>query len=596
MRDSGVGGLAAPLGMILGKGDCDQPVVAGLGRRDADFDAGPLGDTPIIGLATTMEGFLPIALTRRRETLFTTEWTGGQHKEDKEEEEGKNGEKRQAGRSPRPSVGGLRLEIQSERRGAALIAPPGVGTACSQGGRAAMEDAGAVVHDLIEFPLAFQSGERVVPPALEADLAGLWEAPLDGGNAVDWVPGPRGEVAACEKGGKEEGKWASSGLNLAGKGRAQEEVRCLASGGEAGDEERSLFGEERAEDDGQYLACRGRARDDGTNLAGKGRAGADGQLAREAEMATVGDCMPGCGSPRSPLVEIPSERSEGGGEAGEAVRRVMTRFHFAGVYDGHGGGLVARAVAENLHVHLRKALDAGLEASVPRLHAGPTTQVAQGSRFCWAPGPALPRAEHPGLGLPQVACAIHSAFRLMDGQLMEEGVAEDMGTTAVVGLVSESHLCVANCGDSRAVLSRGGMAYRLTRDHKPDLEDEQERINSCGGVVLNFNGVRVMGLLAMSRALGDHCLRDVGVIAYPEVTIVGRQPGDEFLVLATDGLWDALADREACDVARKCFQRVEERGAGAKIAARLLVRAALERGSTDNVTVTVVDLHGQPQV
>lgn len=103
-----------------------------------------------------------------------------------------------------------------------------------------------------------------------------------------------------------------------------------------------------------------------------------------------------------------------------------------------------------------------------------------------------------------------------------------------------------------------------------------------------------MGLLAMSRALGDHCLRGVGVVAEPEVTIIGRSEEDEFLVLASDGLWDALQDNEVCDLARRCFQRAKDRGAApetaSRVAASVLMRAALDRGSNDNITVTVVDL------
>lgn len=39
----------------------------------------------------------------------------------------------------------------------------------------------------------------------------------------------------------------------------------------------------------------------------------------------------------------------------------------------------------------------------------------------------------------------------------------------------------------------------------------------AGGKVCNYNGIRVMGLLAMTRAFGDHCLSNFGIIAEPEV-------------------------------------------------------------------------------
>ncbi len=46
-----------------------------------------------------------------------------------------------------------------------------------------------------------------------------------------------------------------------------------------------------------------------------------------------------------------------------------------------------------------------------------------------------------------------------------------------------AHLLLANLGDSRAVLCRGGEALRLTTDHTPDLPDERKRIEACGGYV-----------------------------------------------------------------------------------------------------------------
>ena len=46
--------------------------------------------------------------------------------------------------------------------------------------------------------------------------------------------------------------------------------------------------------------------------------------------------------------------------------------------------------------------------------------------------------------------------------------------------------------------------------------DVQARVEALGGQILFWNGVRVMGVLAVSRAIGDHCLRPF-VIAQPEV-------------------------------------------------------------------------------
>ena len=79
-----------------------------------------------------------------------------------------------------------------------------------------------------------------------------------------------------------------------------------------------------------------------------------------------------------------------------------------------------------------------------------------------------------------------------------------------------------------------------------------------------------------------------------QVTILARRPDDEILLLASDGLWDVLSNQEACTLAKRCLRRARQRGASrqsaARIAATVLTRAAVDRGSRDNVTVVVVDL------
>ena len=68
-------------------------------------------------------------------------------------------------------------------------------------------------------------------------------------------------------------------------------------------------------------------------------------------------------------------------------------------------------------------------------------------------------------------------------------------------------LC-CDCADSRAVLCRGGKAVRLTIDHKASLPEEAKRIREAGGFI--GRNKRVNGVLAISRALGDHMVRTQG--------------------------------------------------------------------------------------
>lgn len=85
---------------------------------------------------------------------------------------------------------------------------------------------------------------------------------------------------------------------------------------------------------------------------------------------------------------------------------------------------------------------------------------------------------------------------------LQQPQSDAVGSTAVVAVVSPAEIVVANCGDSRAVLCRGGGALPLSSDHKPDRADELVRIEEAGGRVIYWDGARVLGVLAMSRAIG----------------------------------------------------------------------------------------------
>ncbi|CAL9057475.1 unnamed protein product [Musa banksii] len=128
-----------------------------------------------------------------------------------------------------------------------------------------------------------------------------------------------------------------------------------------------------------------------------------------------------------------------------------------------------------------------------------------------------------------------------------------VGSTAVVAVVGPDRIVVANCGDSRAVLCHDGAPVPLSTDHKPDRPDELRRIEAAGGRIIYWDGARVLGVLAMSRAIGDNYLKPY-VISEPEVTVTEREEGDECLLLASDGLWDVVSNEGACGIARTCLR------------------------------------------
>eukprot|EP00904_Undaria_pinnatifida_P010756 jgi/Undpi1/6810/HiC_scaffold_21.g09286.m1 len=166
--------------------------------------------------------------------------------------------------------------------------------------------------------------------------------------------------------------------------------------------------------------------------------------------------------------------------------------------------------------------------------------------------------------LGDVDGALRAAFLEIDANMRRDKVCH--GTTAVVAVVTPSYLYVANCGDSRAVICKDGMATALSTDHKPSLYTEKARVVRCGGQVIpgEFGGVsRVtapgcMVAMATSRSLGDfhfkrgyHSEAGEQIISpAADVTCIRRSPQDEFLILGTDGVWDVLSNQEVSDMMR----------------------------------------------
>ncbi|KAI5058504.1 hypothetical protein GOP47_0026674 [Adiantum capillus-veneris] len=276
--------------------------------------------------------------------------------------------------------------------------------------------------------------------------------------------------------------------------------------------------------------------------------------------------------------------------------RPLCNLHFFAVYDGHGGSQASNYCTERMHHALAE------EMSSLSLASKNDCDTSNGATSCSAwekvmsscfskvdqeVGGVCPHGQCNDVGEGTATCCGDSI------------APENVGTTAIVAIVSSCQIVVANCGDSRAVLSRDGEAIPLSKDHKPERDDETSRIEAAGGRVIYWDGYRVGGLLALSRSIGDRYLKRY-VVSEPEVTCLQRTEDDECLILASDGLWDVISNDTACEIARKCLDSsrkkrasgsssIGEDPASAAVAA-LLVKLAYSRGSKDNISVVVIDL------
>jgi protein phosphatase 2C family protein 2/3 len=158
-----------------------------------------------------------------------------------------------------------------------------------------------------------------------------------------------------------------------------------------------------------------------------------------------------------------------------------------------------------------------------------------------------------GLSCPET---LFKTFLEVDKEFLEANVGDNSGSTANVAIYDKlsNSLFVANTADTRAILSRNATAYDLSMDRKATDPEEIARISKAGGFVISG---RVLGTLAVSRALGDAQLKSKkGVlIPDPEVSCFNPSKQDEFMVIATDGLWDVFSSQGVVDFVRDLLQQ-----------------------------------------
>ncbi|XP_038974833.1 probable protein phosphatase 2C 33 isoform X1 [Phoenix dactylifera] len=248
---------------------------------------------------------------------------------------------------------------------------------------------------------------------------------------------------------------------------------------------------------------------------------------------------------------------------------------FCGVFDGHGpyGHMVARRVRDSLPLKLSAHWEVNVGSDDCRestiiSHSG-SMSSEETSSICLDDEPGVStvieeKDKHPEI-FTTLKESFLKAFKVMDKELKLHTNIDCFcsGTTAVTLVKQGQDLVIGNVGDSRAVLGTRDqndclIAVQLTVDLKPNLPREAERIRKCRGRVFalqNEPEVARVWLpnndspgLAMARAFGDFCLKDFGLISVPEISYRHITKRDEFIVLATDGVWDVLSNKEVVDI------------------------------------------------
>ncbi|KDP45558.1 hypothetical protein JCGZ_18183 [Jatropha curcas] len=262
-------------------------------------------------------------------------------------------------------------------------------------------------------------------------------------------------------------------------------------------------------------------------------------------------------------------------------------FSFAGVFDGHGGNSSAKFLRDELYKECIATLQDGLLLS--------------------------------GKDFNATIKALKEAFEKVDTKLLNWletiGEEDESGSTATVMFIGNNMLIISHIGDSCVVLSRSGKSEVLTDSHRPYGSNkaslqEIRRIREAGGWIVNG---RICGDIAVSRAFGDirfktkknemvqkgveegrwsekfsSRVRFNGdlVIASPDVFQVPLESDAEFIMLASDGLWDYMSSSDAVSFVRNQLRKHGD----VQLACEELARTALDLRSQDNVSIIIADL------
>lgn len=231
---------------------------------------------------------------------------------------------------------------------------------------------------------------------------------------------------------------------------------------------------------------------------------------------------------------------------------------FVGIYDGHGGPEASRFISDHLFNNLK---------------------TIRGAEFT---------SENKGMSSDAIIKAFLATeeefLSLVKKQWLNRPQIASVGSCCLVGVICSGLLYIANAGDSRVVLGKSERlksqrdirevkAIQLSKEHNASSESVREELHSLHPddpqiVVLKHKVWRVKGIIQVSRSIGDAYLKKAEfnrepllskfrfaepfykpiLKAEPSLSVQKLYPEDQFLIFASDGLWEHLNNQEAVDI------------------------------------------------
>jgi len=257
-----------------------------------------------------------------------------------------------------------------------------------------------------------------------------------------------------------------------------------------------------------------------------------------------------------------------------ATNSEIRRLSYYAVFDGHAGARASRFAAEHVHKNWASTLPSDTTLAT----------LEQNAKRCFV-----------------------EAYKKTDEQFLGEAVKVKPvwkdGTTATALFVINNTLYVTNLGDSKALLCRYKISENkevpmvLTKEHNPTAFDERMRIQKAGGTVKDG---RIMGILEVSRSIGDGQFKNYGVTCVPDVQKCALTENDRYILIACDGLWKTFSSVQAVEYIAELRKHIwkdeklmatEDRPLSDlrwETLCQRLAAEAVRRGSGDNVTVLIV--------
>ena len=271
------------------------------------------------------------------------------------------------------------------------------------------------------------------------------------------------------------------------------------------------------------------------------------------------------------------------------------KISFFGIYDGHGGEGCSEYLRDNLH-----------------------KLICNNEYFPENVSEAIK------LGISKAEQDFLNNYALSQNK---EEIIDKSGSCAIIIILVDTNIYIANVGDSRCLLSmnNGNEYIEVTKDHKPNSPNEIVRIKKNGGniyqsqtVINNTDNVelngkiligpyRVLpGRLSVSRTIGDAEAKIVKfggnpnvIICEPEIFIYDLKKEDiDFFILGCDGIYDQMSNKEILDCAwmvlnekenvliKECTNIHSQSG----LIVDLILKSSLARKSFDNVTCLFIAL------